>query len=527
MKKILLIYSFLLLLFFGFRCAEFPTEETKKENPNDPPNTSLANIPIDGSTMYALVNLNWDGEDYDGYIDHYQYRYTTEYLLESSADTGDYFSTATDSNGQIITTWWTIDSTMILSWLDTNSTSLTIAFNSLSTLNHQLFEVRSIDNSGNIDPSPSSLSFFTNQTLFPITEITFPADNAEFLAKAEVDDWYRGIPLRYTARDPDGNIIEYAWRVDGGPWHWTTDTSVIIPPYEWAEPLEEEHIITVISRDDTYLIDPVGDSVEIEIYVPTFEKDIMILDGTEEDESLPFFDGAITDDMTDSAYFEIFGGNRPDLIVDDRDFRRRRFPNFKTIRKYKMLVWIKDHFATVPYFAEESENMKAYLYAGGKIVMVGSNIMQSFMDNSYYLTAPCDPCITYPSKFSTGGWNWFMNEILHVNLGFVSSLTGNYNLAEGINQYAGINVHPDTSKIKNIFPFYEKLSRIDLILEPGGFTMPIFTLHSDDPYADQETCAVRYFGSGFDVIYIGFPIWHMNADDAKALGAKILEDMGF
>ena len=57
--------------------------------------------------------------------------------------------------------------------------------------------------------------------------------------------------------------------------------------------------------------------------------------------------------------------------------------------------------------------------------------------------------------------------------------------------------------------------------------MPIFKLHSDDPYADQETCAVRYFGSGFDLIYVGFPIWHMNADDAKTLGAKILEDMGF
>ena len=65
-----------------------------------------------------------------------------------------------------------------------------------------------------------------------------------------------------------------------------------------------------------------------------------ILDGTIEDASLPDFDGLITDQMTDSAYYEIFGGNRGDLIVDDRDFARRRFPNFRTIRKYKMVVWI-------------------------------------------------------------------------------------------------------------------------------------------------------------------------------------------
>ena len=138
--------------------------------------------------------------------------------------------------------------------------------------------------------------------------ITSPLNNADFLAKPEVDDWYKGIPITFTANDPDGNITEYAWRVDGGEWNWTTDTSVIIPPTAWSEPLEEEHIITVISRDDTYLIDPVGDSIEIEIYVPTFEKDILILDGTVEDASLPDFDGLITDEMTDSAYYEIFGG---------------------------------------------------------------------------------------------------------------------------------------------------------------------------------------------------------------------------
>ena len=526
MKKVITTFFFILFFLFEITCKDFPPGDTKEENPNEAPNTTLANIPTNGATLYALVNLNWDGEDYDGYIDHYQHRYTTEYLVESAGE-GDYYFTATDTSGQTITTWWTIDSTMVQPWLTTSSTALTVAFNSLSNLNHQLFEVRAVDNSGNIDPSPASIEFFTNQTLFPETEITYPKDNAEFLAKPEVDDWYRGIPLRYKANDPDGNITEYAWRVDGGPWNWTTDTSVMITPDLWAEPLEEEHIITVISRDDTYLIDPVGDSVEIEIYVPTFEKDILILDGTVENESLPFFDGAITDEMTDSAYYEIFGGNRGDLLVDDRDFGRRRYPNFKTIRKYKMLVWIKDHFATVPYFAEESENMRAYLHAGGKIVMVGNNIMQSFMDDSYYLMAPCDPCITYPCKFGKGGWNWFMNEILHVNFGFVASLLGNYNHAEGINNYSGIEIHPDTAKVKNIWPYYNKLSNIDVILEPGGFTMPIFKLHSDDHYVDQEACGVRYFGSGFDVIYLGFPIWHMNGNDAKALGEKILEDMGF
>ena len=65
------------------------------------------------------------------------------------------------------------------------------------------------------------------------------------------------------------------------------------------------------------------------------------------------------------------------------------------------------------------------------------------------------------------------------------------------------------------------------MIEPGGFTVPILKLNSDDDYVDQEACGIRYYGSGFDVIYIGAPIWHMRSEDAKILGDKILEDMGF
>ena len=326
LKIIINLYLLLVL-----SCEKFPPGNTSSEAENNPPNTTLANIPREGATLYALVNFNWDGEDDDGYIDYYQYRYTTEYLIQSDEDTGAYYFTSTDTSGQLVTTWWKIDSTMVQDWQSIKETNAVIAFNSLAILNHQLFEVRAVDNSGNVDESPASLNFYTNQTQFPETEITSPLNNADFLAKPEVDDWYKGIPITFTANDPDGNITEYAWRVDGGEWNWTTDTSVIIPPTAWSEPLEEEHIITVISRDDTYLIDPVGDSIEIEIYVPTFEKDILILDGTVEDASLPDFDGLITDEMTDSAYYEIFGGNRGDLIVDDRDFARRRFPNLSLI----------------------------------------------------------------------------------------------------------------------------------------------------------------------------------------------------
>ena len=85
---------------------------------------------------------------------------------------------------------------------------------------------------------------------------------------------------------------------------------------------------------------------------------------------------------------------------------------------------------------------------------------------------------------------------------------GNFNSATGINQYSGIVLNPDTSKIANNFPSYNKLSNVDVIIEPGGFTIPILKLNSDDDYVNQEACGVRYYGSGFDVIYLSLiHIW--------------------
>ena len=140
---IIIINLYLLLV---LSCEKFPPGNTSSEAENNPPNTTLANIPREGATLYALVNFNWDGEDDDGYIDYYQYRYTTEYLIQSDEDTGAYYFTSTDTSGQLVTTWWKIDSTMVQDWQSIKETNAVIAFNSLAILNHQLFEVRAVDN---------------------------------------------------------------------------------------------------------------------------------------------------------------------------------------------------------------------------------------------------------------------------------------------------------------------------------------------------------------------------------------------
>ncbi|HSD63521.1 MAG TPA: hypothetical protein VLB50_06965, partial [Ignavibacteriaceae bacterium] len=188
------IIKFGLVVFFViiWSSCQKPTEP----NPNDLPNTTLANIPRDGDTLFALQTLYWDGEDNDGYVKGYQYRYITHRLM--------------------------IGDSIVQDWKYTDQTSLTVAFLSDDDLNEQEFEVRAIDNTGAVDPTPAVKIFFSKRTYFPVTTIAKPSNNEKYFAQDQTSDWWQGIELSYSARDPDeeGGIVEYAWSVDNGSWHW-------------------------------------------------------------------------------------------------------------------------------------------------------------------------------------------------------------------------------------------------------------------------------------------------------------------
>jgi len=84
MKAIVRSLGILLLvvgMFWGYRCRM----ETNPAFPNMPPNTTLANIPVPNDTIFALVTLHWDGEDDDGYIMGYEYRYITHHVYKGDS----------------------------------------------------------------------------------------------------------------------------------------------------------------------------------------------------------------------------------------------------------------------------------------------------------------------------------------------------------------------------------------------------------------------------------------------------------
>ncbi|MCK4577795.1 MAG: hypothetical protein KAU50_03325, partial [Candidatus Marinimicrobia bacterium] len=341
LSKVFILSTALLVIVYISSCQR----PTLPPGENIEPNTTLANIPVEDDTLFALATLHWDGEDDDGFITGYEYRYTTHHI------------SAGDS--------------VVQAWEETEATSLTIAFESSDSLNYQVFEVRAVDDMEGIDPTPATRTFYTRQTILPVTKILSPVPEQKLFVTDDITDWWMGVHLIMTASDADGEVVEYAWAVDDGDWNWTLDTALYITP-DYFSPLEGEHTLRVISRDNTNLIDDTGDQVTINLITPTFDKGILIIDETIESKfpvGLNFSDAQV-----DTFYTQLF---EPDTSWD---FQKSGMPPKQLLGQYSLVIW---HADDLPSFSSVEDNHQLsrhihdimdYLNVGGDFIMSGWRI---------------------------------------------------------------------------------------------------------------------------------------------------------
>lgn len=464
---------------------------TEPAHANNPPDTKLANIPKDNDTVFALVTLYWDGGDYDGFIKGYQYRYFTYHLLPGT--------------GQ----WVPFDST---SWKDTTGSSVTIPFNSTDSLNRQEFYVRAMDNDGNVDPTPAKKILTTTRTAPPITKLFAPAKNAKVLVSQQVTDWWPGVTISFNAKDQakEGAIVAYAWSVDDGPYTWMTDTTISLPPSAFKAPLNGPHKIKVTSRNNTNLVDPVGDSSDVTLIVPTFEKKILIIDETDEFNS-PFVTMKVSDATVDSFYARVFPGS------DSWDFKAKGMPPRDVLAQYKLLVWQADDVpVSRPHKISDPANIAVftdYLKVGGKFLMSGWRILKSF---AYYQN--------FPYTFPPGT---FVYDYLHIYTVDETDVVGDCLGGKG---KTGITTDFAVDSVKlAISPYNGKLGWVNLITKPAGFTDNLYAYKNLDnsTYTSYRgrPMALRYYGTVYDAVVLGFPMYFIVESDAKVMAQQILANL--
>ena len=474
-------------LVFVLTTCERPTAPA---NPDRPPQTRMANIPKDSSVVFALVTLYWDAGDFDGFITKYQYRYYTYHLSPGTSN------------------WVPFDSTR---WVDTTATSATIAFNSSDSINLQVFFVRAVDNVGSVDPNPARKVLYTTRTAPPITKLLSPAKNSPVLVSQQVTDWWNGINIVFTAHDQakQGAIVQYAWSVDTGPWHWVNDTSLYILPSDVPPPLNGPHVIRVTSRNNTNLIDPVGDSSQVNMIVPSFAKQVLVIDETDE-YNLPFVTLGITDSAVDAYYAELFPG------ADQWDFKALGMPPRDVLAQYKLLVWHADDVpVSLPHKISDPANIAVftdYLKVGGKFLMSGWRILKSF---AYYQN--------FPYAFPPGT---FVHDYLHIYTADETDVIGDCIGGQGDGPFTDFSV--DSVKL-SLFPYSGKLSWVNLITKTAGFTQGLYTyVNRDDsqyPMYRGRYMAIQYYGTVFDAVVLGFPMYFIKKDDAKRMAQEVLQNL--
>lgn len=462
-------------------------------HPNLPPTTTIANIPVEGDTIFALVKLQWDGGDDDGYVIGYEWKYTTTY----------------SSTGESVATAWEF----------TPETSLTIAFNSSDSIgNKQEFQIRAIDDNKVADPTPEMKTFYTTQTVAPEVQIIVPAANSEYFIAEEVTDWYYGIPLKFTGHDEDGEIEQYGWSVDGGDLSWTTDTSLYIPPDYFQTPLDGEHVIHVTARDNTNILSITDYSVRVSLVKATFEKDILIIDETIEREFPP--SSAATDAQVDSFYSAIFGVDDPDDVWDYEYhyLRDAPLPPLSKLGQYKMVIWHADNRPTSePHkLADHVDYFKQYMNIGGDFIMSGWRILKSFAWDK-----------PFPTAFEDTS---FVAEYLHILQAdetpyYLGDCTGALGVFGNFS-----NVEVDANRLQGN-PFRGKLVQINTISQAGGFTDILYRYQNAAgstfaQYAGQSI-GLLYTGTTFDAVILGFPIYFMKSEHAEIMADEMLQMLGY
>jgi len=459
-------------------------KEPGKLRPNLPPDTRLANVPPDDPRathpLFALVTLQWTGSDPDGYIVKYRYRWVS------------YFASG-DS--------------VVHAWIDTVSTKVSLVFESPDSVNRHLFQVKSVDNDGAEDPTPASVVFYTRRALPPDTKIkSGPSATDTLFAIERVTDTWKGIEYTFSGTDPDGEVVEFTWRVDSKPWRrWSITTRAVILASDLDPPLDGVHRFYVKCRDDTFVEDPTPDSTTFTVIVPTWEKGILVLDETRDGSGVV---GSPSDAQVDEFYQRIV--QQAGRTADLRDFSREGFPSRRLLASYRVLLWHKDHFlvdARQRVTEKELAILREYLNVGGKLWLSGWDFLPHLFS---------DP--TQGTDFTTS----FAYEYIHLR-DATKNNSSDFTGAMGVAGYPSLAL--DESKVDPRLG--GKLPRI-WVMTPRGFGEGIYNYisASQDPKFDGKSCGVRYLGTTYKVVFLGFPLFFMKEEQAVQVAREVLADFG-
>ena len=550
---------------------------------NAPPETRLSNVPANDTIAQYIrlgvaptVTLNWIGNDPDGYVTGFSYRWTnvrdnhsasmTEWttVLNVAAIGGQPLQNVILVKGHpqsvfriyhYIVTLSTLDGNdipVIRALLDSLATLRTFAvpyqtgpvagdsvvgadpsvnvtptrgtftFDSPDSANRHLFEVRAIDNADAVDPTPDLVNFWTLASPRPIVAITeMPPENS--LAVREATYYWRGLRFEVASMDASTFDIDYQWSVDD-TLHWSVPDPadvVYVTASDFRRPTNP-HVFYARARNTWGVLSPV-DSAVFSVSIPLFEdpaapRRILVINN---DHLYPFSVPGTPDSNQVKAFYagildRLGRGGTYDIWTNQSRPGPANWPSRDIVSQYAAVVLVSEvRTKVIPFVITGSvqDILREYLFVGGKLIV----------------SCMPDPAT---SVNQYGSWSY---EIYHA-AGFRTSTERDFVGARGRLGYPDIRldqqkIPPDSVAGSTGLRAIRQLA----LHTPRGFAEVIYMYDSglDRPGWENLPLGLRFLAppprppepQTYSVVMLGFPLYFMEEGAAELVMRKAFEDI--
>jgi len=233
----------------------------------------------------------------------------------------------------------------------------------------------------------------------------------------------------------------------------------------------------------------------------TLDQGVLVIDETSNSLGIP---GRPSDAQQDSFYEYVFGDYQPDFYEYADPTNQ---PGIVHLGPYSTVVWLDDDYA-ISYVASQGNQglLKEYLGYGGNLLMVSWTGLKNM--------AGWLPKNIYPGQFAY--------DYLHISWADENS-TADFGGANSFDTSQYPDVEIDTTK--EVPSWGDKLMYIVKILPAsGGEDIYLFDSFSEDTAWEGKICGVRYLGTNYKTIFLGFPLFYLEKEDAKRLVHSAMDD---
>ena len=230
-----------------------------------------------------------------------------------------------------------------------------------------------------------------------------------------------------------------------------------------------------------------------------FDSGVLLVDETFNGPGLPYFPN---DAQVDSLYHRMLEGCD---YADWENSDGSNPPTLVDLAPYSTVVWHSDEPVGYPNISEDTTVLRTYLYAGGRLWLVGLRLLSDLSGDAPWIYEPGE--FPYDCLHLSGGDE-------QPEMDFIG--------ATGLLGYRSLDV--DSVRVLPLWG--GKLRWVNTLLSRDCEPIYTFNSASGDTHYQDHPCGIRYLGDDHRVVFFGFPLWQMREEEAILAGRTALRDLG-